>query len=97
MRVQSTVPRTRILKWHLREHGVGSLLSSTKLGQFSGCVLDDLLEAGAKIVESSVEATKQVPSSESVDDHEAKQADSTGVKQSAKDPTPEPRRYTRKS
>ena len=66
-------PRNRILKRHLREHGIQSLLSSTKLAQFSGCVLDELLEAGAKIVESSIEASKQVPSSESVDHHEDKQ------------------------
>ena len=69
-------PRNRNLRRHLREHGLESLLASTKLSPFSGCVLDDLLEAGAVIVDSRVQAGKHVPSSESVDQQEDKQAES---------------------
>ena len=38
-------PRNRDLKRHLREHGVESLLASKKFSEFSGCILDELLEA----------------------------------------------------
>jgi len=67
-------PKNRVLKRHLREHGIESLLASKKLSEFSGCVLDELLEQGAVIVES-VEANKQVPSSESTEGHPDNQGD----------------------
>ena len=89
-------PKNRVLKRHLREHGFESLLVSKKLSEFSGCVLDELLEAGAKIVESSNEASKQVPSSESVDDHGDKQAESIDLIP-AKERTPDPSRSSLKS
>ena len=89
-------PRNRNLRRHLREHGVESLLASKKLSQFSGCVLDDLLEAGAVIVESTVEARKEIPSSESVDHREAKLADSIELNP-AKERTPDPSRSSLKS
>ena len=76
-------PKNRIIKRHLREHGLPSLLASTKLAQFSGCILDELLEMGAQIVESSIEVSKQIPSSESVDDHEHHQGESIELKPAA--------------
>ena len=48
-------PKNRSLKRHLQEHGVESLLTSKKLSQFSGCVLDELLSVGAELVEPGKE------------------------------------------
>ena len=48
-------PRNRTLKRHLREHGVESLLTSKKLSEFAGCILDELTDAGAELVEPSAE------------------------------------------
>ena len=55
-------PKNRILKRHLREHGIESLFTSKKLSQLSGCILGELLEEGAEIVEPGIETDKQEPS-----------------------------------
>ena len=70
-------PKDRILKRHLREHGIESLLASKKLSAFSGCVLDDLVKEGAEIVEPTISAKEDVPESkpsgESVNNHAGSQ------------------------
>ena len=53
-------PKNRTLRRHLQEHGIESLLTSTKLSQFSSCILEDLLEKGADIIESTIEVSKQI-------------------------------------
>ena len=52
-------PEDRVLKQHLREHGIESLLNSKKLSQFSGCILDELLEEGAELVDIDTESEDQ--------------------------------------
>ena len=67
-------PKNRTLKRHLQEHGVESLLASKKLSQFSGCVLEELLEEGAEIVDPTLSAQQVVseskPSAAAVENHD---------------------------
>ena len=44
-------PKPKTLRHHLRVHGAESFVTSQRLGQFAGCVLDDLLQSGAKLLE----------------------------------------------
>ena len=44
-------PKKSTLRRNLQEHGAESFLTSRKLSPFAGCLTDELLEAGAEIVE----------------------------------------------
>ena len=55
-------PKNQTLKRHLGQHGAESLLSSQKYGQFAPCIVEELKEAGAKVV--PIEEDLSVQSSE---------------------------------
>ncbi len=44
-------PKKSTLRRNLQEHGAESFLTSRKLSPFAGCLTDELLKAGAEIVE----------------------------------------------
>ncbi len=44
-------PKKSTLRRNLQEHGAEAFLTSRKLSPFAGCLTDELLEAGAEIVE----------------------------------------------
>ena len=44
-------PRKSTLRRNLQEHGAESFLISRKLSPFAGCLTDELLKAGAEVVE----------------------------------------------
>ena len=59
-------PSKRTLRRNIQEHGVESFLTSRKLSQFAGCVADELVQAGAEMVEpdsplASQESAPQAP------------------------------------
>ena len=45
-------PKKSTLRRNLQEHGAESFLVSRKLSPFAGCLTDELLKAGAEIVET---------------------------------------------
>ncbi len=48
-------PRPSTLKRNLREHGAEAFLLSHKLAPLAGCIVDELVEAGAEIVPAEAE------------------------------------------
>ena len=44
-------PRRSIVKRHLKDHGAESPLTSERLGEFAACVMEELLESGARVLE----------------------------------------------
>ncbi len=45
-------PKKSTLRRNLQEHGAESFLISRKLSPFAGCLTDELLKAGAEIIET---------------------------------------------
>ncbi len=43
-------PKKSTLRRNLQEHGAESFLTSRKLSLFAGCMIDELVEAGAEVV-----------------------------------------------
>ena len=53
-------PKKSTLRRNLQEHGAESFLISRKLSPFAGCLTDELLKAGAEIVELEDAADEKV-------------------------------------
>ena len=53
-------PKKSTLRRNLQEHGAESFLTSRKLGLFAGCLVDELIEAGAMVVEPDVTEAEAV-------------------------------------
>ena len=53
-------PKKSTLRRNLQEHGAESFLISRKLSPFAGCLTDELLKAGAEIVELEDAADEMV-------------------------------------
>ncbi len=48
----TNAPKKVDMKRHLDQHGVESLLASTKYGQYASCILDELVRKGAQAIET---------------------------------------------
>jgi len=59
-------PKKSTLRRNLQEHGAESFLTSRKLSPFAGCMVEELLEAGAEVVEPEVDEAKTVATPEAV-------------------------------
>ena len=57
-------PKKSTLRRNLQEHGAESFLISRKLSPFAGCLTDELLNAGAEIVETDEEILESQEESE---------------------------------
>ena len=77
-------PKPKTLRRHLRIHGAESFMTSQSLGQFAGCVLDDLLQSGARLLEriplsdSALEADLAVVHGQDASDDSRADTASTG-------------------
>ena len=53
-------PKKSTLRRNLQEHGAESFLTSRKLSPFSGCLIEELVEAGAVVVEPEMDEAESV-------------------------------------
>lgn len=53
-------PKKSTLRRNLQEHGAESFLTSRKLSHFAGCLIDELVEAGAVVVVSKASGAATV-------------------------------------
>ena len=53
-------PKKSTLRRNLQEHGAESFLTSRKLSSFAGCLIEELVEAGAVVVEPEVDEAESV-------------------------------------
>lgn len=57
-------PKKSTLRRNLQKHGAESFLISRKLSPFAGCLTDELLKAGAEMIEPEDAMDDEVPESQ---------------------------------